>query len=246
MSMGIQSSGVPLWRIVGTAVQLWVGVIFFILGMFLTAVGIQTAGTEQDYRTAGLTVDATVLDKSIERAKRGENSRTRYVVNYRFLSDQDQEVESVTEVPVEEWEGLEVGSKLQVSYLPDTPGTNRVDGDTEWIAALMFMGIGGIFALIGGGLAFADLRWIIRAIGVSRHGLITQGTVLRAEPSRTTINRVPQWCVYYRYRDNLGSEQEGTSHLMPPEEGSLWKEGDTGTVRYDEKSPSISVWMGQS
>jgi hypothetical protein len=132
-----------------------------------------------------------------------------------------------------------------VTYLPDAPETNRVDGDNEWIATLVFMGIGGIFTLIGGGLAFTDLRWIIRAIRVSRQGLIAQGTVVRAEPTSLTINRIPQWSVSYRYRDNLGSEQKGTSHLISPEEGRLWKEGDIGTVRYDEKCPSISVWMGK-
>ena len=245
MRMGIQSSAFPLWRLLSRSVQLWVGVIFFTVGIVFTVIGIQTACMERDYQTTGLTVDAMVLGKSIERAKRGENSRTRYVVSYRFLSEQGKKIESVTEVPVDEWEGLEAGNRLQVTYLPDAPETNRVDGDNEWIAALVFMGIGGIFTLLGGSLAFPDLRWIIRAIHVLRHGLITQGTVVRAEPTSVTINRIPQWSVSYRYRDNLGSEQEGASHLISPEEGRLWKEGDTGTVRYDEKRPSISVWMGK-
>jgi hypothetical protein len=135
---------------------------------------------------------------------------------------------------------------LQVTYLPDAPEMNRLEGATEWIAALVFMSIGGIFTLLGGGLAFPDLRWIIRAIRVLRHGLSTQGTVVRAEPTSLRINRIPQWSVSYRYRDNLGREQEGASHLISPEEGRLWKEGDTGTVRFDEHQPSISVWMGQA
>lgn len=245
MSMGIRSSGLTVWSLFSRSVLLWVGIIFFILGTVFTVIGIQTASTEQAYRTKGLTVEATVLSKSIERAKRGEHSRTRYLIGYRFLSEQGQEIESVTEVPVEEWEGLEGGRKFPVNYLPEAPETSRVDGENEWIVALVFMGVGGIFTLIGGGLAFTDLRSIIRTIRVARHGLITQGTVLRAEPTRTTINKVPQWCIHYRYRDNLGSEQDGASHLMPPEEGRIWKEGDTGTVRFDEKSPSISIWMGQ-
>lgn len=245
MRMGIQSSGFPLWRLLSRSVQLWVGVIFFIVGIVFTVIGIQTASTEQDYQTTGLTVDATVLGKSIERAKRGENSQTRYVVTYRFLSEQGKKIESVTEVPVEEWEGLEAGNRLKVTYLPDAPETNRVDGDNEWIAALVFMGIGGIFTLIGGGLAFTDLRWILRAIRVSRYGLITQGTVVRAEPTSLTINRIPQWSVSYRYRGNLGHEHEGTSHLISPEEGRLWKKGASGTVRFDDKRPSINVWIGR-
>jgi hypothetical protein len=246
MSEGIRSSGFSVWRLVSRSVLLWVSLIFFILGMVITGIGIQTASTEQAYRTKGVMVDATVLDKSIERAKRGEHSRTRYLVSYRFLSEQGQSIESVTEVPVEEWEGLEAGRTFRMTYLPDSPETSRVEGENEWIGALVLMGVGGIFTLIGGGLAFTDVRSILRVIRVSRHGFLTKGTVVRAEPTSTTINRVPQWRVYYRYRDNLGSEQEGASQLMPPEEGRLWIEGDTGTVRYDEKSPSISVWMGKS
>jgi hypothetical protein len=244
--MGIQSSAFPIWRLLSRSVQLWVGVIFFIVGIVFTVIGIQTLSTEQAYRTTGSMIDATVLGKSIERAKQGENSRTRYVVNYRFLADHDQEIESVTEVPVEEWEILEAGSQLQVTYLPHSPETNRVDGENEWIAALVFMSIGGIFTLLGGGLALTDLRWIIRAIRVSRHGLITQGTVVRAEPTSIMINRIPQWSVSYRYRDNLGHEHEGTSHLISPKEGGLWKKGDSGTVRFDDKRPSISVWIGRA
>lgn len=245
MRTGSQSAGFSLWKFVGRSVRLWVGGIFVLVGMIFLVIGIQTAGTEQAYRTTGITVDATVLSKSIEKAKRGEHSRTRYLVTYRYLSEQGQEIESVTEVPVEDWEDLEAGKTLPITYLPDAPETNRADGDNEWIAALVFLGMGGLFTLIGGGLAFWDLRVILRVIRVLRHGLITQGTVLRAGPTRTTINKVPQWCIHYRYRDHLGHEREGTSHLMSPGEGRLWKKGNAGTVRYDDQCPSNSVWMGK-
>ena len=246
MSEGIKVPGFSVWKLLSRSVLLWVSLIFFILGIVLTGVGIQTASTEQAYRNQGVMVDATVLDKSIERAKRGEHSRTRYLVNYRFLSEQGQNIESVTEVSVETWEGLEPDRTFPTTYLPDAPDTNRVEGENEWIAALVFMGVGGIFAFIGGGLAFTEIRSMFRIIRVSRHGVLTKGTVVRAEPTNTTINRVPQWCVSYRFCDNLGRELNGVSHFMSPEEGQLWKEGDTGTVRFDEQRPTISVWMGRA
>ncbi len=246
MSGGMQSSDFSVWKLVSRSVLFWFGLIFFIFGMVLTGFGIRAASTEQAYQTQGVMVEATALNKSIERAKRGEHSRTRYLVSYRFLSEQGQSIESETEVPVEEWEGLEAGRTFRMTYLPDSPQTNRVEGENEWMGALILMGVGGIFALIGGGLAFTEVRSILLNIRVSRHGVLTKGTVVRVEPTNTTINRVPQWCVCYRYRDNLNREQDGVSHLMSPEEAQLLKEGDTGTVRFDQQRPSISVWMGKT
>lgn len=143
-------------------------------------------------------------------------------------------------------ESLDPGNILRVLYLPEAPEMNRAKSDTEWIAALVFIGIGSIFTLIGGGLAYTDLGSILQALWLSKNGLLTQATVLRAEPTNTTINRVPQWCVTYCYRDGLNREHDGVSHLMSPEEGSSWQKGDTGAVRYDEHTPLISVWLGKS
>ncbi len=101
-----------------------------------------------------------------------------------------------------------------------------------------------MFALLGGVLAFAEGRYLVRAARVLRHGLVTEGTVLRAGPTGTSINRVSQWRIHYRYRDHFGRQQEGASHLVSPEEGLTWKEGDRGTVRFDRERPEISLWVG--
>ncbi len=245
MNKKTPSSKVSLWRLLGRAIPLWVGVIFLLVGLVATVGGIQTASTEQTYLSSGLTVDAKVLDKGIERAKRGEHSRTRYLVRYVFQSEQGQQVRSEAEVSVDEWESLEPGSDFRVLYLPDAPENNRAESDTEWIAALVFIVMGCIFTLIGGGLTYTELRSILQAVQLSKNGILTQATVLRAEPTNTMINRVPQWCVTYCYRDSLSQEHEGVSHLMSPEEGSSWQKGDIGAVRYDEHTPSTSVWMGK-
>lgn len=139
MTTKSQSAGFSFWRLVFTSITLWVGGIFLIVGVLLTVTGIQSASTETAYRKEGLTADAKVLDKLLERAKRGENSRTRYLVSYRFRSEQGKEMDGVTEVPVEEWEALEAGSSIRVLYLPDSPGTNRVEGENEWIVSLVFI-----------------------------------------------------------------------------------------------------------
>jgi hypothetical protein len=228
-----------------SSVLLWAGTVFSIVGLVFLMTGIQEAVTERAYRTDGLAVEATVLDKSIERAKRGENTRTRYLVAYRFTSSEGDEMESSAEVSVDEWERLEKGQRFPVTYLPAAPESNRLQGGEKGMEIYLFLGMGGLFALIGGGMAYFDLRVIVRTLRLVQHGLPTQGTVTRVGPTSTSINRVTQWRLWYSYRDHLGREQQGASHLLSPVEASVWHEGDTGVVRFDRARPNDSVWIGQ-
>lgn len=242
------ATGPSPWTLLSRAGALWVGTVLGVLGVVFAVIGVRDAYTERQYHAQGLTVAATVTDKSIERAKRGENSRTRYLVSYHFTSSDGQEVESSAEVPVEDWERLEAGQTFPVSYLPDAPGSSRAQGSGEdaWIAIYVFLAIGVVFTLLGGGLAYSDLLVILRTIRVSRHGLPTEGTIVIIRPTGTSINRAPQWRLSYRYRDHLGRTQKGAFHLLSPGEASVWKAGDRGTVRFDRERPEISVWMGTS
>lgn len=244
MTTSTHAPNLTLWSMARRSVLLWVGTLFLILGLVFSTIGIRTWLEEQAYNTRGLDVQAVVLDKTLVRANRQDNIRTQYLVTYRFTSANGEEIDGTADVPVEEWERLEPGQTFPVTYLPDKTDSSRPPGGDEWIAALVFSIIGGVFTLLGGGLAFFDARDLVRAVRVSHHGLVTDGTVLRSNPSSTSINRVPQWHVHYRYRDHFGRTQEGVSHLMSPEEGSTWKEGDRGTVRFDRERPELSVWMG--
>lgn len=243
-----ESSGLSLWKLLSRAVVLWVGSFLFVIGSVFTVIGLNEAANERPYQVRGITIAATVSDKSIERANRGENSSTRYLVTYRFPSPEGREIEGSGEVSVEEWERLETGGKVSVTYLPDAPASSKLEGrnNDAWIAVYVFLAIGGVFTLLGGGLAVYDGRAVFRSIRLSRHGLPTQGTVLRIEPTSTTINRVRQWRLRYQYRDHVGRTQEAESHLLSPDEASVWEEGDTGTVRFDRERPQDSVWMGHA
>ena len=239
-----QPAGPSLWTLLSRSVQLWVGTFLLLIGIVFGIIGFQELRKDQAYRTQGLTVNATVINKSILRAKRGENSRTRYIISYRFTSGQREAVEGSTDVPVEEWERLETGHSFPVTYLPGVPDSSRGQADEKWIVALVFLCIGGVFTLLGGGLAFFDLRVGLRAIRVSRHGMATEGTVVHVGPTSTSINRVRQWRIDYRYLDHLGRTHEGASHLLSPKDGADWKEGDKGRVRFDRERTEISVWIG--
>ncbi len=219
---------------------------FLVVGVVFLANGIQGSRLEERYREHGITAQAIVLDKAIERAKRGERSRTRYVIAYRFTTAQGDVVEDSAEVSVEEWERIEAGHPFPVTYLSGEPQSSRASAEDGRIVALVFTGLGGIFTLLGGGLTLVSLRLILRAWRLSREGFVAEGTVVHIGPTNTTINRVRQWRIRYRYRDHLGRSQEGDSHLLAPEEASAWHEGDTGVVRFDRERPNRSIWIGKS
>jgi hypothetical protein len=240
------ASGPSGFKLASRSLWLWAGALLLLVGIVFTTTGIQEVRQEQDYQAQGLTVQATVSDKSIERAKRGENSRTRYVITYRFTTAQGEEADGSAEVSVEEWERLEAGHSFPVTYLADVPQSSRASGKDDWITALVMTGLGGILALLGGGLTFGSLRTILRTLRLSREGLAAEGTILHVGPTNTTINRVPQWRIRYRYRDHFGRTQEGQSHLLSPEEASGWREGDTGTVRFDRQRPEVSMLGGKT
>lgn len=244
MTRPAHASDLSLWTMARRSVLLWVGTLFLILGLAFLTIGVRASLEEHVYNSQGLEVQAVVLDKILVRANRQDNARAQYLVTYRFISATGEEIDATADVPVEEWERLEPGQTFPVTYLPDKVDSSRPPGGDEWIAALVFSIIGGVFTLLGGGLAFCDARDLVRTAHVLRHGISAEGTVVRTEPTGTSINRAQQWQIRYRYRDHVGRTQEGVSHLVSPEDGSAWKEGDRGTVRFDRERPEISVWVG--
>src|SRR3970040_631962 len=80
------ATGPSPWTLLSRAGALWLGTVLGVLGVVFAIIGVRDAYTERQYHSQGLTVAATMTDKSIERAKRGGNSRTRYLVSYHFTS----------------------------------------------------------------------------------------------------------------------------------------------------------------
>jgi len=239
------SATLSLWTLARRSFLLWVGMPFLILGLVFLTIGVQASLEEHAYRTQGLTVEAVMPDKSIVKADRQQNPRTQYVISYRFTPAQGETITGSAEVPVEEWERLEAGRTFTVTYLPGDPASSRPPGGDDWIAALVFSLVGGVFTLLGAGLVFEDGRRLVRAARVLRRGIPTEGTVVRTEPTNASINRVTQWQIRYRYRDHVGRAQEGVSPLVSPEEALEWKESDHGIVRFDRERPEISLWLGR-
>lgn len=237
--------GPPLVRLLSRSVLLWVGVIFFAVGMVFVSLGMQEWRTQQRFDRESLQVDAAVLDVSIQRATRDGNARTKYLVTYRFTSADEQTIEQTGEVPVDEWERLKKGDSLSIRYAPSDPTIARTGSPDQWWAPLAFVAFGGLFVLIGVVVGRSELRRVFVLWRVWRHGVAVNGVVIRVWATGTTINRVRLWQLSYTFHDHEGRTQQGTSDLLAPDEAASWTPGDTGTVRFDRLRPHENVWIGR-
>lgn len=225
---------------------LWFGLIFSSVGLMAAFGGVQEWRTQQHFEQEAVSARAEVLSKSIEKATRDGNPRTKYLVTYHFAPAEREPIEQTGEVSVEEWERLDEGSSFLVRYLPSDPHTAQTHAASEWWIPLIFVAGGLLFTSIGVAVAWSDLRHVLLVMRLSRSGHPAEGTVRKVWPTSTSINRVPQWRLSYEYRDHVGRTQEGESHLLSPDEASEWHDGDKGAVRFDRERPEDSVWIGKS
>ena len=224
---------------------LWFGLIFSFLGLMATYGGVQEWRTQRHFEQEAVSAQATVVNKSIEKATREGSPRTKYLVLYRFTASDGHAIEQHSEVPVHEWERLDEGSPFPVKYLPSDPRTTQTDADRQWWVPLIFVAGGLLFTSIGLMVAWPELRRVRLVLRLSRSGHPAEGTVRKVWPTSTSINRVPQWRLSYEFRDHVGRTQQGESHLLSPLEASEWREGDRGAVRFDRERPQDSVWIGR-
>jgi hypothetical protein len=225
---------------------LWFGAIFLSVGLMLTYFAAQEWRAQQQFEQEAVSIQGEIVNKSINKATRDGNHRTKYLVTYRFVPSEGQAIEQTGEVSVDEWERLNEGSSFPVRYLPSDPSTTHLEMDRAWWEPLIFGSIGVLFALIGIAVGWSDLRHVLLVRRLSRSGLPAEGTVRKVWPTSTSINRVPQWRLSYEFRDHVGRTQQGESHLLSPDEASAWNPGDKGAVRFDRERPQESVWVGRA
>jgi hypothetical protein len=224
---------------------LWFGVIFSAVGLMAVYGGVQEWRAQRHFDQEAVAAQATVLSKSIEKATRDGNPRTRYLVSYRFAPAESVPIDQMTEVSMDEWERLDEGSLFPIRYLPSDPQTTQTNPDRQWWVPLIFVAGGLLFTSIGLGVAWSDLRHLLLVARLCKSGHPAEGTVRKLWPTSTSINRVQQWRLSYEFRDHVGRTQQGESHLLSPDEASQWREGDVGAVRFDRDRPEDNVWIGK-
>jgi hypothetical protein len=138
-----------------------VGALFFCLGL---SEWLAIRGLDERFRRDGGTVQGSVLTKAITTSsgggtlKRIQASNEKYHVTYRFRTREGKELEGSARVDRETWHKLAEDGPVQITYLPDEPLTNRIEGWTDLGSAVVGLLMGGLLALGGGALAFWDLR----------------------------------------------------------------------------------------
>jgi hypothetical protein len=227
----------------GRTLFLFIGVLFMGVGLIFVYTGLQDATRERAYQTRGQVIEAVVVSKSIQRASRDGNSRTKYEVAYRFTTPDGRTTEGVDAVAVEAWEGLEPGSPFKITYLPEAPETSRAEDSGGMGSPLGMMGLGSLLAVVGAVLLVTTAIPLWRERRLLRHGVPAQGTVLGIERSNVAVNRVRQWNVRYQYQDHFGRPQEGTSGPLPPAAVEGVEVGDTVEVRFDRERPERSAFV---
>ena len=233
-------------KLLSRFVLLWVGGIFFAVGVMSAYFGLDEWQKQQRFKTESVQAQGMVVRKSLERATREGNLRTKYLVSYRFSSADGLTVEQTGEVSVDEWERLDEGIPFTVTYLPSDPHTARTDAGSEWWEPLALGAFGSLFAFIGIFIGQSDLRRVLLILRLSRNGFTAEGTVTKVWASGTSINRVPQWQLSYEFRDHIGRMHQGESDLLSPDEAVAWEPGKKGAVRFDRERPQDSVWIGRA
>jgi Protein of unknown function (DUF3592) len=237
---------VSLFKTLRRSFLLWFGAIFIGVGVMASYFAVELWRTHQYFEQEALSVQATILSKSLEKASRNGNLRTQYRVTFRFATSDGQTIEKTSEVPVDEWERLDEGNPFPVRYLPSDPNTTQMDRSGAWWEPLMLGGFSVLFTLIGIVVAQSELRHVLLVWRLSRSGLAAEGTVRKVWATGTSINRVCQWRLSYEFRDHMGRTQQGESHLLSPDEAAAWNPGNKGSIRFDRTRPQDSVWIGES
>ena len=245
----------PSWLTFGTNhfwllfAGMWfsVGVLFFCLGLIDW---IQIGGLDERFERDARSVQGTVLKKTIISSTSGFGSHRRssrsYHDSYRFGTPEGREFEDAAGVYSDAWDKLAEGGPIQVTYLPDEPLTNRVEGRTDLGSAVAGVLMGGLLAIVGGALFFWQLRRFLRTSRLRREGTTAEATVLQVERASMFVKNAQQWRIRYRYLDHLGRTWEGRSGYLSPDEAAAWHANDKGTVRFDRLRPQDSVWVGKS
>jgi hypothetical protein len=228
------------------SVATWVGAIFIVAGCGGVYQGLHEWQSSRRFEREALQGEATVVGKSLVSADRDAGTSSRYSIAYRFTASSGELVEQTEDVPVEDWESLDEGSRLQVRYLPSAPRTARMQPGNPWWVPPLITGATALFVLIGVAVALPGVRRALLIARVQRRGMATQATVQNVWATATTINRVRQWQLSYEFRDHTGTPQRGESDLLTPAEAQKWQPGSRGAVRYDRDRPGDSVWAGEA
>ena len=218
------------------------GLPFVAFSLLAWGIAVRAGLVDLSYRHDALHATATVVDKLVHRASAGSTS-SKYLVRYRFVAADGSTQFGSRELPFDEWNALQRGAALQVSYLADRPYESRVGAPGHAAEFLGWGSFGLLFGVAGFLLIYVPLRRAAFVERLLQEGSETVGTVEHVGDSGWVINRRRMWRVTYSYGDSNGVAHTGRSALQPQEAARVWKKGETGPVRYDRGDSRRSIWV---
>ena len=239
-------SAPSLWQLAKNSVLLWLGLVFVLIGAVFASIAIDTALNEIAFAKRGQTVEATIVDKSLQTADFDRNPSTRYLIHYRFTRPAGAKAEETKAVSVEEWELLAPGNIFKIRVLPGAQPESRVTQDSDWPFVVAFTTLALIFIVVGAPLLWFGIRAIRRQRQLWHTGTTAPATVTAVAPSSTWINGKRQWEIRYAYKDSSGGNHNGRSNSMPEDEAKRWHNGDHASARFDPKAADSSIWLGSA
>jgi hypothetical protein len=221
----------------------WIGTLFASVGMLFLAIGVKAMRDEATFQHSAAVAEGKIVGRDIRRASAWNQQSTRYLLTYMFTTENRVLVTGQGEVSVEEWEAAREGGPLTVRYLPKRPSENRLTLGGDWSTAIACTSLGAILGGVGGVVAGIRVRRWRLVTRLERDGASTPGTLARVASGSYRINRVPQWQLFYTFTDQSGKRRDGVSDWLSPQAAKRWKTGAAGTVRYDPRDPTRSIWV---
>ena len=225
---------------------LWFGGIWLAVGLAFLGIGggIGWHNGTIDARldAEGAPAEGIVVGKEIVSRNDGPE---RYAVTFRFSDTRGETVRGSADLDAATWDALVERGPIEIVYLPASPLTYRVLGQSRANALLVFVFplIGAVLAAVGGFIVVNALRQRGIRRELMRSGAIAAGTVFDVGPGNLRINGIPQWQLRYRFQDSHGRAHEG-KWVLSQEAARRWQPGSVGRIRYDAHNPRSQVWTG--
>jgi hypothetical protein len=195
---------------------------------------VEVAQLEQLARD-GVVAEGHVADK---RVTQGRGTTYRIAVEFAANGATWRTTDSV---PQERFEATAIGARLDVTYLPSAPATNRIDRvDAARVARSHAAFAAGALALVA---AFGFAAWMFerqarRALRLLRHGTAARATIGGAPAKRRAGTAV----VSYAFRDGDGVEHTSRSGFRQADAVGL-APGSTAVVLFDADRPRRSALL---
>lgn len=207
--------------------------IFFIVGLSLTAGGINSAVDTRDFIAVAARADGEVV--RLERRMGSDDSSTYYPV-VRFQSPNRQEAIEFESGSGSNPPAFEEGEVVAVLYHPEYPRNAKIDSFFQlWGLAVILGGIGIVFVIIPVGSWFFSMRRKKRAAYLRMHGQRVDTAFLRGEiDTSLKINGRHGWRVLTEGKDpTTGSMRTFQSDRVWTDPGAVLKPGQTILVYLD-------------